>query len=215
MNAHLLFRLFTYAVTTALGLIVATNLFVDAVKPRLPVVFNSHDSYAKTGQACFSSVIGFYRTDLKINCALARSMQALNTAGASQPELNKQAQATVVAALTSAPHESRLWLALALLQSELNQPNNNALKMSYLTAPNDAELITMRLPNVVSKDAVADPDLRSQAAGDVRLILTNRPDMTEVIVSAYKQASLVGKAFIEDRTGILDPKFLDSLRGSR
>jgi hypothetical protein len=185
------------------------------VKPRPPVVFDNHDSYAKTDQACFSSAIGFYRTDLNVNCALARSMRALNTAGPGQRELNAQAQATVVAALTSAPHESTLWLALALLQSQVKQSNSGALKMSYLAAPNAVELIPMRLPNVVSRDALADPDLRWLAAGDIRLILTHRLDMATVIADAYMQASPEGRAFIEDRTGRLDPKFLNSLKSSR
>ena len=52
-----------------------------------------------------------------------------------------------------------------------------ALKMSYFTAPNDARLMAVRLDLATSSNALADPDLKELARGDVRLILlTRQPD---------------------------------------
>jgi hypothetical protein len=45
-----------------------------------------------------------------------------------------------------------------------------ALKMSYLTARNDAGLMAVRLDLATSSNALADPDVRELARGDVRLI---------------------------------------------
>ena len=52
-----------------------------------------------------------------------------------------------------------------------------ALKMAYFTAPNDARLMAVRLDLATSFDALADPDVRELARGDVRLILlTDSPN---------------------------------------
>jgi hypothetical protein len=214
MSLSLPFRLLSYALVTTLGLITASNLLVDILKPPGGLVFNNRSPYAKIDQACLSYTFSFERSDLNVNCALARSMLALSTVDPGAHNLNEQAHATVIKTLASSPHESRVWLALALLQSQANEPNGDALKMSYLTAPNTAELIPMRLASAVANNALSDPDLRTLAAGDMRLILTHRREMIGAIVDAYKQASKTGKAFIEEKTRTLDPKFLESLQPS-
>ena len=67
-----------------------------------------------------------------------------------------------------------LWLALALLRAQRNPADPmliEALKMAYFTAPNDARLMAVRLDLATSSNALADPDVRELARGDVRLIV--------------------------------------------
>ena len=88
-----------------------------------------------------------------------------------------------------------------------------ALKMSYFTAPNDARLMAVRLDLATSSNALADPDVRELARGDVRLILLRRPELRPAVASAYRHASTLGKAFLDDAIRSVDPSFLAALRG--
>src|ERR1700738_4543015 len=197
MRSSLQFQIFAWITVVTLGLITAANLTVDALKFSASIVLDKpglSPLAANVDQACLASTINFDRTEVQVDCALARSMQALDASDPNQHELNEQAQAVVIRTLSNAPHESRLWLALALLRSRLNQPHGDALKMSYLTGPLSLDLIPRRL----ASDAMVDEDLQELAAGDIRLILTARRDIQGAIVGAYRQASSIGKKFIEE-----------------
>jgi hypothetical protein len=218
MRSSLQFQIFAWITVVTLGLITAANLTVDALKFSASFFLDKSSLSplaSNVDQACLASATNFDRTDVQVDCALARSMQALDASDPNQHELNEQAQAVVIRTLSDAPHESRLWLALALLRSRINQPNGDALKMSYLTGPLSLDLIPRRLASAVSRDALADDDLRELTAGDIRLILTARRDIVGAIVAAYRQASSIGKEFIEEKTGVLDPQFSSSLRNAK
>jgi hypothetical protein len=109
-----------------------------------------------------------------------------------------------------------LWLALALLQAR-SDPRDptlvEALKMTYFTAPNDARLMPVRLDTATSFDALADPDVKELVRGDIRLMVTRQPELRAAVVSAYRRASKLGKAFLEEAVQSIDPSFLATLRG--
>ena len=88
-----------------------------------------------------------------------------------------------------------------------------ALKLAYFTAPNDARLMPIRLDTATSFDALADPDLKELVRGDVRLMVTRQPALKPAVVSAYRRASNLGKAFLEESVRSIDPQFLAILRG--
>jgi hypothetical protein len=214
MRSLLQFKTVAWITVVTLGLITAANLTLDVLKAssRISLSKLASPSEASVEQACLASAINFDRKDARIECAMARSVQALSAPGPNRPRLNEQAQATVILALSRAPHESRLWLALALLRSRVNQSNVDALKMCYLTGPLSLELIPPRLASAASGDALVDEDLGELAAADIRTILTARKDLKGVIVDAYRQASSIGKRFIEQKASVLDPQFTSSLR---
>ena len=93
-------------------------------------------------------------------------------------QADETAQNAVKDALKIGPHNSRMWLVLALLQTRSNLGGSliaESLKMSYLTGPNRAELIPTRLETVILHQSLNDADLKELARGDVRLILTQIP----------------------------------------
>jgi hypothetical protein len=206
------FHFFSYATVLALGLLTAAGLVADILRPRQLLVVDDHIPFAKADQACLSAIFGPVRTELRTICALARSMQALASKNSDGNRSNDEAQQIVRETLAYAPLDSKLWLALALLQLQVRQPNSGAVKMSYLSGANADDIAPMRLKAVVSSDVLADPDLRALAAGDIRIILIHRPDTAHLIVEAYKQANGAGKTFIEDRVGVFDAALLASLR---
>jgi hypothetical protein len=90
-----------------------------------------------------------------------------------------------------------------------------SLKMSYLTGPNRAELISTRLDSATLNNSLNDAELTELAHSDVRAILTQYPDQRRAMINDYVRASAIGKAFLEASTKLLDPAFADSLRGSK
>jgi hypothetical protein len=204
------FQVFAWVSVATLGFLTTSDIAADAIMPT-PSLFLA----GNVDRACLAAKIGVVRTDLKRDCALARSAQALDSSDLDQRTLNEQAQAAVIKTLSHAPHDSRLWLALALLQGKANQPNGEALRMSYITGPHSWALIRQRLTSAVASNVLAEEDLRELAAGDIRLIITRRPELKDAIVDAYKQASPIGKSFIEQRTSKLDSQFSASLPNSK
>jgi len=73
-------------------------------------------------------------------------------------------------------------------------------------------LIPARLAIVSASAAIGDDELKSLARGDIRLILTRRPDLKPAITDAYRRGSADGKAFIDEVVRSLDPGFAASLR---
>lgn len=161
-----------------------------------------------------------FRSDLEANHALIAALQVIQSArgktttgGTAE---NARARARIKHALSTAPYNPELWLALAVLQSQ-SDPHDptlvEALKMSYFTAPNDFRLMPVRLDAATSVDALADPDLKELVRGDVRLMVTRQPALKAAVVSVYRRASKLGKSFLEESVQSINPSFLTVLRG--
>ncbi|MGV7217921.1 hypothetical protein [Bradyrhizobium sp. UFLA05-112] len=161
-----------------------------------------------------------FGSELESNHALIAALQAIQS-GQQKPATvrsTKHADAIgrVRRTLSIAPYNSELWLALALLQAQ-RDPHDpvavEALKMAYYIAPNDQRLIPVRIDIASRSDALAIPDVKDLVRNDVRLILTREPESKSALVSAYRRASDLGKAFLEDAVESIDPSFLATLRG--
>jgi hypothetical protein len=156
------------------------------------------------------------RGDLLARIAMARAAPALkpDKTAASPSAMGERALATATRSLSLSPHTSSMWLLVAVLQRQGPAPASNAeaLKMSYLTSPDDVNLIPTRLSIVTTSAAISDDELKNLARSDIRLILTRRPDLKPVISSAYRRGSAEGKAFINNAVQLIDPPFAASLR---
>jgi hypothetical protein len=161
-----------------------------------------------------------FRADLESNHAWIVGMQTFQAgrvrSTAEQPARNAEARARIKQALSIAPYDAELWLVLALLRAQ-HDPRDpalaEALKIAYFTAPNDARLMPVRLDTATSFNALADPDIKELARGDVRLMVTRQPALRSAVVSAYRRASSLGKSFLEETVQAVDPSFLPALRG--
>jgi hypothetical protein len=71
----------------------------------------------------------------------------------------------------------------------------------------------VRLHAATAFDALDDPDVRDLVRGDVRLMLTRMPALRTAVISAYRRASKLGKAFLEEAVQSIDPTFLMELQG--
>ncbi|WP_439363517.1 hypothetical protein ACNJYD_23940 [Bradyrhizobium sp. DASA03005] len=123
-------------------------------------------------------------------------------------------------ALRSSPLRGDIWLLLAATSKHSSpQPSTAAmLRMSYYTAPNDLDLLPLRVSVALAADAmVRDTDLRELIKRDVSLVVRHRPALKPALVTAYRSASADGKIYLEGLISELDPAFLDQVhaRSSR
>jgi hypothetical protein len=202
----------------ALASTLAETTSLDRVAfPSAPAKINSPWAGEVPG---WLEAISPFRSDLEANHALIAALQVIQagkrTTGAGAAAENARARARVKQTLSIAPYNPELWLALALLQAR-SDPRDptlvEALKMTYFTAPNDARLMPVRLDTATSFDALADPDVKELVRGDIRLMVTRQPELRAAVVSAYRRASKLGKAFLEEAVQSIDPSFLATLRG--
>lgn len=161
-----------------------------------------------------------FRSDIEGNDALIAALQTLRSgrdnSDSGQSTQNAEAQNRVKQTLSVAPYNAELWLALALLRAQRNPRDpllTATLKMAYFTAPSDARLMAVRLDAVTRFDAVADPELKELARGDVRLMLMRQGELKPAVLSAYRRASNLGQAFLEESVQSIDPSFLPKLHG--
>jgi hypothetical protein len=222
MKPLLKFRIAAFVAVLAIGGASVTNLVADFMRPPsspFPGIGSIAPAQSQVDSANWGAQFAPFRTDLKSDFALAIATQALNgETSYYKPEINQDAQTAARRALLAGPHDSRIWLILALLRNarSLRDPQvTELLKMSYFTGPNLTELVPRRLQTVITNAALNDPDMQDLARGDVRLILTRRPDLKNAITEAYRAGSSASKTFIEDSVKAIDPSFAASLTGGK
>ena len=222
MNSANKFRAAAIVVAVLTAVYTFAAFFAEIFSPRPPALPPDTSKIATQtiepiGQ--WAAAISPFRADLESNYALALALMALRPDKAAlsgaDAQRNADSQADVVRALKAAPYNSQLWLVLALLQSQGKSGGRQiieALKMSYFTAPNDAQLMPLRLYTTARLDALADADLKELARGDVRLMLIRQSNLKASVLSAYRAGSSLGKAFLEDAVQSIDPEFVSVLR---
>jgi hypothetical protein len=137
-----------------------------------------------------------------------------DTESAQASKTVSQAREVVDHALALAPHDARIWLVLASVDmrfNSLNQKPAAALQMSYYTGTNETELIPLRLLLAVNSQALADKDFQQLVRHDIRIIVTRKPELEHAIVAAYRDASPLGRKFLEKTLEEIDPTLLARL----
>ncbi|MCK1741541.1 hypothetical protein IVA80_11830 [Bradyrhizobium sp. 139] len=115
--------------------------------------------------------------------------------------------------LRSSPLRGDIWLMLAAASKQNSTQTAAMLKMSYYTAPNDLDLLPLRLSVALATDAVVrELEFRDLIKRDVSLVATRRPAIRPALVAAYRSASAEGKIYLEGLISELDPNYLDDMR---
>jgi hypothetical protein len=219
MTAIWKFRLLSLLVVLFVGAVSISNLvaeFLRSARPTLPSGTGTAPTSEQVSSAVLASTIAPFRSDLAADRALVLAAQVLKSEAKGQSEKQDDVQSAVKAALRIGPHDSQMWLLLALFQARSNPADPSiaeSLKMSYLTGPNRAELIPIRLDAVTANNALSDSDLGELARSDVRALLTQLSQRGTLLYD-YLRASQVGKKFLEESIGTVDPGFVVTLRGT-
>ena len=205
-----------------LCLAAAWILLVELIGPTLPIFPNDaaaieaaapHRSSAKVA-AWIGLIRGSLWADYAMTLAPAVSGALADKAASSLAALDSTRNAAV-RAVELAPHDPRAWLLIAEVDSRGLQHNPaGALKMSYYTGPNELSLIPLRIKIATETDAITDSELQILVGGEIRKIITRRPELKPFIIAAYRSALPEGKRFIESQVGELDPDLLAIIRAA-
>ncbi len=171
---------------------------------------NVVDSRKTTAKA---ASFGFVRGDLWAEYALTYLNLFWRESEPGQSELAEGRRAALQA-LAFAPHDSRVWLALASVYSRSKEPGKNTanvLQMSYFTGTNETDLIPFRLFLATHSDAIAEKDLQQLVRHDVLSIVRRKPELKQAILTAYQSALPIGREFLDQTLKDLDPQLLGTL----
>jgi hypothetical protein len=187
-----------------------------------PVGFpTSAQSAAAVNQnaAHLAALFGFIRGDLWAEDALtypdAFRRYEWDSASKQRSTTIEQARDIAERALAFAPHDARMWLALASMDSRLDWLNgkaSTALRMSYYTGANEIELIPLRLSLAINFSMISDMDFQQLVRHDIRTVVTRKPELKSAVLDAYRHALPVGQQFIEETLKEMDPSLLSMLR---
>jgi hypothetical protein len=206
----------------ALGVAATWILIVELVRPPSSFPYDgatAKPAVAQSGAAALAAWIGLIRGTLWTDYAVTLAPDLAGAViGRDSPitlaTLNNVRMAAV-RAIQLAPHDSQAWLLIAAVNA--HDPNRNVagpLKMSFYTGPNELSLIPLRLKITARSAAIAEPELQILAAGEIRTIITRKPDLKPFLVAAYRNALPEGKRFIEDQVSELDPGLMTTLRAA-
>ncbi|MBV8448008.1 MAG: kinase/pyrophosphorylase [Hyphomicrobiales bacterium] len=218
------FRVAATALAVILAIAAVWILSAEALRPRLASFPAAAAAVTATpierDRAETAARVGLVRGDLWAEYAMTLVPQLPQeiikggTIGGHLAELSRKG-AERAAGLS--PHDSRIWLLLAAVASQLDRTgreSEGALGMSYYTGPNELSLIPLRLSIATRSSAIGDPDFQLLVAQEIRTVLTRKPDLKPWILVAYRNASPEGRSFLETTVGALDPALLATLRAS-
>ena len=221
--SHGLFRgavfLFAFVLACQATWILAAELFRPP-SPYFPANAQATATLAANqNDAALAAWIGYIRGDLWAEYALTYLELLRHDAPSGTHEEDPEmvdAQKVSVRALTLAPHDARIWLVLASIDLRFGWINDSAagsaLRMSYYTGANETEIIPLRLKLALRSEALADKDFQQLVRHDISIIITRKPELKPVILSAYRDALPVGQQFLEAVLKDLDPSLLTKLR---
>jgi len=165
------------------------------------------------------SGLSFPRGDLWAAAAVARADSLRATMSRQQINQAQIAELRHLSerALLLAPHDTRMWLALAetkWLGGESSDKVAGPLKMSYYTGPHEAALFRGRQLAAAASSAFNDPDLADLLRDDLRAAL-RRDELRPLIEAVYRAASPQSKEFILAAFDQFAPEFHHYLRSLR
>jgi hypothetical protein len=185
---------------------------------RLPTNFDTAAMAASArARASWAAAFGGVRGDLWAESAFtyATLLSPGPAPDADSSIVANQARTVIERALRCAPYEASVWLLAARLAFRFNWTNANPvafLKMSFYTGPNERHLIPLRLLTATHSKALGDNDLRQLVQRDVRMILTQWPELKGTLAAAYKGAKADAKQFLQEEVTETDPGFLEAMR---
>jgi hypothetical protein len=220
---HGLFRGTVFVFAFVLGCQATWILAAEIFRPSLPgFPVNAQAvaaAAANRNEATMAASFGFIRGDLWAESALTYLDMFWSgdsdSASAQVPMMIERAREVADRALTFVPHDARIWLVLAGIDSRfdwLNRKMAAELRMSYYTGANETDLIPLRLLLAVRSEALADWDFQQLVRHDLRTIFTRKPELKPAILTAYRDALPIGQQFLEETLAEIDPALLARLR---
>ena len=215
------FRVTVFAFACLLGGLATWILVLEFLRPA-PVEFptdaqSAASIYAHRGDATKVARIGLVRGDLWTQAAFAYGDFLWNQdkpSSSASAVPYERARALTERAISYAPHDSRLWLLLAAIDSRfdwLNDRASAALRMSYYTGSNAIGLVPARLLLSMQARALQDSDFHELVRHDIRISAIHKSELMPALIAAYNNAPLSGQQFMQKALAEFDPSILASI----
>jgi hypothetical protein len=213
-------RIATLVFSMVLGAQCFWLLLAEFSRPSVNSLPTDSQSAALTAKqrndATWAAWIGAIRGTLWADSAYTYSDLLWANSG-NNPELTKSldlVRGRLDRAVRNAPDQPGAWLLFAGLASRYRWPKPDpveALRMSYYTGPSELQLIPLRLLVTAQLESLSDDELLQLARRDIRLLIAHQGRLA--VIQAYQSATPVGKHFIEQALGEIDPTFIEPPRG--
>jgi len=219
---HVRFRIGAFVFAFVLGCQAIWLLAAEISRRPLLGLSAITEADADRNAAALAASIGFIRGDLWADYALAY-FDPFKRYGSDEksvlaPDALITARYAADRALSLAPHDARIWLVLAGIDSRSDWLNHNRaedLRMSYYTGANESPLIPARLLFAAGSQAMADKDFQDLVRHDIRTIVTRKPELKSAILAAYQDAFPSGQQFIEQTLLEIDPELVVKLHSKQ
>lgn len=194
-------------------------LFAEVQHPhRIQIPLDRHASLialSEQAQASRAAKLAVIRGDLWADSAFTYSSPLwTEEPSGSSLATAEQARAPLERALRYSPHRGDVWLLLAAMTDRYDwrEKPDALLKMSYYTAPNEWELLPLRIKLSLAAAGLQDAELADLVRRDIRVVLTRAPAFEPALVAAYKAASGQNRLFVERTVSEIDPALLARMR---
>jgi hypothetical protein len=171
--------------------------------------------YAHRNAATMAARVGLVRGDLWAEAAFTYGSMLWNQDKNSSDANTERTGALTEQAIAYAPHESRLWILLAANYFRFEWLNERAaasLRMSYYTGSNTIAVVPARLLLAIQSQALQDDEFQELVRHDIHIAVIRKSELMPAIVTAYNNAPLSGRQFIEKTLAEFDPSMLASIR---
>lgn len=215
-----LLRMYAVFFAAVLGLQAAWIVAAELSRPSLPFFpinkADAEEAAARHTAAATAAHIGWPRGDLWVENAITATASVLSKVanGGTEKTAPNQSYRIAQTAAALAPSDARIWLVLATLNRESS--NDSAalaqLKMSYYTSPYNEDLFPLRIQMIARSTAINDDELRGFVDYEVGMVIRERPDLKQSVVSAYRNGSPAGRRVLDAAVGNKDPQLLAKLR---
>ncbi len=136
--------------------------------------------------------------------------------GAPDKQKLDQARAALARTVRHAPHDSRAWLQLAAVEMKAGAAPDTiaaALKMSYYTGSNEAELVAQRIGLAANPGLAGDTELKTLLETEI-LAVAQQPAVKPSLVQAYRQASPETQARLREIVAAIDASLATEMEGA-
>jgi hypothetical protein len=151
--------------------------------------------------------LAYIRGDLWADYALTYS-DIPSRDGHTNSQLAQEGREVTNRALSLVPYNAQIWLLLAMIDARLDWLNGKssvALRMSYYTGANETQLVASRLPLAINAAEIGEPDFQQLVRHDIRIAAIRTLKLAPAILAAYRDASPVGRQFLETTLKEIDP----------
>ena len=214
-------RVAVFGLAWGLASLAGWILAAEALRPAIAFTTDAQSAvanYAQRDAAITAARVGVVRGDLWSEAAFAYGGTLWNqgkaTPNAGMPPFNRTQELTE-RAIAHAPHDSRLWLLLAVNYFRfdwLNERAAAALRMSYYTGSSLMTVVPQRMVLAMQSRALQDGDFQDLVRHDIRIALAHKPELMSALSAAYDNAPPSGREFMERTLAEFDPSALATVR---